>query len=90
MPAVRFVISGLVQGVGFRAAVSRCANSLGLVGYVRNNPDGTVTAVAEGPEEKLSLFELMVRNGCGSWARVEGVERSPADGAGSGQAFQIR
>jgi acylphosphatase len=90
MPAVKLVISGLVQGVGFRAAVSRCANSLGLSGYVRNNADGTVTAVAEGGEEKLSLFEVMVHNGCGSWARVERVERSPVDGAGTGPSFQIR
>ncbi|MDI6871283.1 MAG: acylphosphatase [Bacillota bacterium] len=90
MAAVKFVISGLVQGVGFRAAVSRCANSLGLSGYVRNNADGTVTAVAEGPEEKLTVFEMMVRNGCGSFARVDRVEKSPLEEASCGPAFQIR
>ncbi|MGE5552608.1 MAG: acylphosphatase [Betaproteobacteria bacterium] len=90
MPAVKLVVCGLVQGVGFRAAVSRCANSLGLGGYVHNNPDGTVTAVAQGPAEKLSLFEMMVRNGCGSLARVDEVQSFPVGEISPGSTFQIR
>ncbi len=90
MPTVKFLISGLVQGVGFRAAVSRCANSLGLSGYVRNNSDGSVTAVACGPEEKVAMFELMVRTGCGSLARVEQVEKTTLEEAPHGAVFQVR
>lgn len=90
MTTAKFVISGLVQGVGFRAAVSRCANSLGLGGYIRNNPDGSVTAVANGADERLNMFELMVRNGCGSLARVEHVDRFPQEEISTTGVFQVR
>jgi DNA ligase D-like protein (predicted 3'-phosphoesterase) len=47
--AVRAIVSGRVQGVGFRDATSRRAGALGLLGWVRNEPDGTVAVHAEGP-----------------------------------------
>lgn len=90
MATGKFVVSGLVQGVGFRVAVSRCANTLGLSGYIRNNPDGTVTAVADGSEEKLSLFELMLRDGCGSLARVDEVKKTLTDEALTDPSFRVR
>ena len=48
--------SGIVQGVGFRYTVSRCATPLGLTGWVRNMPDGRVELLAEGPREKVEDF----------------------------------
>ena len=45
---VRLVISGVVQGVFFRESTRRRAEALGLTGWVRNQPDGSVEAVAEG------------------------------------------
>jgi acylphosphatase len=50
-------VSGQVQGVGFRFAVQRRASSLDLAGWVRNEPDGAVAAVFEGPR---NLVESMV------------------------------
>lgn len=50
---LRAIFSGQVQGVGFRASVQNWAEGLGLTGWVRNNPDGTVEVEAEGEEEKL-------------------------------------
>lgn len=47
------VISGDVQGVGFRAFVRECAKQLGLTGWVKNREDASVEVVAEGPEGKL-------------------------------------
>lgn len=90
MRTERMDVFGLVQGVGFRAAVTRCANSLGLVGYVRNNADGSVTAVVSGPDEKVEMFELMVRNGCGSLARVDSVKTAPYDGELTTTGFRVR
>lgn len=90
MPASRLDVYGLVQGVGFRAAVSRCANSLGICGYVRNNPDGSVTVIAIGPEDRVSLFELMLRNGCGSLARVDRVVTAALAEAPALTGFSIR
>jgi len=50
---VRLVITGRVQGVYFRASTLRQATMLGLTGWVKNCPDGSVEAVAEGVKTKL-------------------------------------
>lgn len=47
------VFEGLVQGVFFRANTQRCAEGMGLTGWVRNLPDGRVEAVFEGEEAKV-------------------------------------
>jgi len=53
MFCIRFIASGRVQGVGFRDFVCRIGESLGLVGYAKNLPDGTVEIVAEGEGAKI-------------------------------------
>ncbi len=47
------IVKGLVQGVGYRFFVIRRAELLGLTGWVKNLPDGTVEVVAEGDRELL-------------------------------------
>lgn len=59
----RIVVSGRVQGVGFRWFVSRQAKSLGIAGWVRNNPDGTVELEAEGEVDALDKLEAALRQG---------------------------
>jgi len=49
----RFIASGRVQGVGFRDFVCRIGESLGLAGYAKNLPDGTVEILAEGEGAKI-------------------------------------
>jgi acylphosphatase len=49
-------VTGYVQGVGFRWSAAREARSLGLTGYVKNMPDGSVYIEAEGPVEQLNSF----------------------------------
>ncbi|RMH54040.1 MAG: acylphosphatase [Candidatus Hydrogenedentota bacterium] len=70
---VRFVVSGFVQGVGFRWFVREEAASRGLTGFVRNCPDGTVRGEAEGERALLEEFLESLRRGP-SAARVDGVE----------------
>ena len=53
---VHIVYSGAVQGVGFRFTAERIANSLGLTGWVRNSPHGTVEVVCEGEEGDIHMF----------------------------------
>ncbi len=72
---VRFLVSGMVQGVGFRWFVARHARSLGLRGYARNLPDGRVEVVVDGPEESLPELQRLLEAGP-AHAQVEGVERS--------------
>ena len=77
--ARRFLVSGRVQGVGFRYFALDAARREGLHGYVTNNDDGTVEAVAEGEMEAVERFERALRRGP-SRARVEHVtvdERQP-------------
>ncbi len=51
---VRLVVSGLVQGVGFRSFIQRTALDLGLSGWVRNREDGKVEAVLEGSADAIA------------------------------------
>lgn len=74
----RYVVSGRVQGVGFRYYVLREAQRLGLSGYVRNLRDGRVEVVAAGSEEKLGRLEALLWRGP-VMARVDMVEAEPAE-----------
>jgi acylphosphatase len=87
--STRFLVSGLVQGVGFRWFVARHARSLGLAGFARNLPDGRVEVVVSGPDEALPALEQLLRSGPAN-AQVERVERSmePAP-ARVGNSFDI-
>jgi acylphosphatase len=59
----RYLVSGLVQGVGFRWFVLRHAQLLHLQGYARNLPDGRVEVVADGTAEQLAELEARLRAG---------------------------
>ena len=72
--AFRYLIQGRVQGVGFRWFVMREAERLGLEGYVRNLPDGSVEVVARGDDGAMGQLERALRRGPSS-ARVEHVEK---------------
>jgi acylphosphatase len=63
MPAMHLVVSGRVQGVGFRWYVRVAGRRLGLAGWVRNREDGTVELAASGPQEKLDELKRQVRRG---------------------------
>jgi acylphosphatase len=66
------VVSGYVQGVGYRMYAYRRASALGLRGYVRNRHDGGVEVVAEGPRTELERLLGILRRGPAS-AEVTGV-----------------
>jgi acylphosphatase len=86
----RFLVSGMVQGVGFRWFVARHARSLGLGGYARNLPDGRVEVVVNGPDEALPTLEKLLLAGPAN-AQVDRVERSSEPEAGLvGKSFDIR
>src|ERR1043166_3322043 len=62
-PARRYLISGHVQGVGFRYFVERAANEIGVTGWARNLDDGRVEVHANGTQRKLDDFEARLRQG---------------------------
>jgi acylphosphatase len=65
-------ITGVVQGVGFRYFVRNRAKALGLDGYVRNLPDGSVEVVAEGERPAVAVLLEDLKTGP-RHARVERV-----------------
>lgn len=60
---MRVRVSGVVQGVFFRSATADTARSLGLAGWVRNLPDGSVEAVFEGPADSVERAVTWCRTG---------------------------
>lgn len=77
--AVHVVITGRVQGVGFRAFVEREAEALRLDGWVRNRRDGTVEAVFAGDESEIQHI-LMELNAGPPGAVVTDVRTGPYEG----------
>ncbi len=86
--ARRFVISGRVQGVGFRAFAQHAARALGLTGWAQNLENGDVEVHANGAPRHLDDFEARLRQGP-RWGEVRSVtvlEVEPSDTSG----FHIR
>jgi acylphosphatase len=73
--ARKYIVSGRVQGVGYRFFAERCANQLGVSGYVKNCRDGTVEVYAIGDEASLEELKGRLAEGPGG-ARVTGLVES--------------
>ncbi|MBI4484354.1 MAG: acylphosphatase [Acidobacteria bacterium] len=86
--ARRFLISGRVQGVGFRYFAYELGQRLGLVGFVRNLPDGRVEACAEGDLELLQQFHRELGRGP-RWATVADIRVEEVEASGKYHRFQI-
>lgn len=85
----RYLISGRVQGVGFRFFTQAAAAPEGLHGWVRNRPDGGVEIQAEGDVEALDRFERRIQHGPPG-ARVDRVEVTEEGATGQDTGFSIR
>lgn len=81
-------VKGLVQGVSFRFYTQRKAIALEVVGWVRNESNGDVTLVAEGPERKLQELLEFVQVGP-PYARVDGVDSRWSEPTGEFRRFVI-
>ncbi|MEB3266421.1 MAG: acylphosphatase [Cyanobacteriota bacterium] len=84
----QILVSGRVQGVGYRNACQRRATDLGLGGWVRNRSDGQVEVEAEGPPERLEELRLWCERGP-AMAGVRSVSVSPLPACGV-DWFEIR
>jgi len=86
--ALRFVVRGRVQGVGFRWFVEREAHVLGVSGWVRNNADGSVEVLAQGTRDQLLGLRSRLRQGPRA-ARVDDVEESEIGPVAGLTSFRI-
>jgi acylphosphatase len=85
---VHVLVSGKVQGVGFRDFVQQKAAALGLSGWVRNLADGRVEAVVEGPADRVEQLVQAMRKGPAR-ASVSGVESTPEKPTGEFNGFEV-
>ena len=79
MPSAHLLISGRVQGVGFRWFVRVVARQLELRGWVRNREDGAVEIAAAGPQEKLDELRKQVGRGPAAAEVSEVKDLEPAE-----------
>jgi acylphosphatase len=86
--ARRFIVSGRVQGVGFRYFAIRAARQAGVVGTVRNLPDGNVEAIAEGSPAAVAEFRGALETGP-SYAHVARVDEIETTPSGCYTAFEV-
>ena len=78
MAGARFHVSGVVQGVFFRASTQARARELGLTGWAKNLADGRVEVVAGGDAAAIDELERWLQRGPPG-ARVDAIEREPFD-----------
>jgi acylphosphatase len=88
MKRIHLVISGRVQGVGFRYHVRDKALALNLGGWVRNNDDGSVEIVAEGKEKDIEMFAAYCKKGP-ALARVIDIKIVLAKSTGEFNDFTV-
>lgn len=88
MIARRFLISGLVQGVGYRYFAVRAAQRHDIVGYVRNLPDGRVEVVAEGEAPALAAFKMELERGP-AYAHVKAIQETELAPTGRFVRFSV-
>ncbi len=80
--AVGMQVHGVVQGVGFRYHARREAERLGVSGWVRNDPDGTVVGHLEGPSSSVRALVAWCRGGP-EHAQVDRVDTREAEVSGA-------
>jgi len=89
MVRAHLLITGIVQGVGYRWSCRRAAQGIGVTGWVRNLPDGRVEAVAQGTREQVEQLIKWCYRGPEE-ARVSDIAVAYEDAAETFQDFGIR
>lgn len=89
MTRIHLLIAGRVQGVFFRNSTQTEAQRLGLVGWVRNLPDGRVEVTAEGEDDAIDKLIAWAHQGP-TFARVDEVEITRSEPTGEFASFEVR
>ena len=88
MRVSRLIVTGRVQGVGFRWSARRAAERIGVHGWVRNRPDGSVEVHAEGDDERVAAMVAWLAVGPdGAAVRAVDVAETEPEGL---ETFEIR
>ena len=84
----RYVVSGRVQGVGFRYRARYAASQLGLVGWVENEDDGTVTLEVQGDPDLFG--QLFDRIAAGGYIQITGIRSQDVEPDPWARGFSVR
>jgi len=85
----KYILTGRVQGVGFRWFTRHIADKYKIKGYVKNEYDGSVVVVSQGLMDNIESFETELSRGP-SYARVQNMSTEPPDNDDIYQRFEIR
>lgn len=85
---MRAIVSGRVQGVGFRATARGIARQIGVAGSAKNLPDGKVEIYAQGSKEQLDQFILVLKEEFGSCIRS--IEQEFYEAGSAKEGFSIK
>ena len=83
-----YLVSGRVQGVGFRWRARHAANLYGCTGWCRNESDGSVTMEIQGPEEAIDSVILAIEKG--RYIRIENMDSRRLDPVEDEYGFRVR
>ncbi|MDE3837884.1 acylphosphatase [Bacillus methanolicus] len=86
---LRIIVSGKVQGVGFRYFTQMKANTYGITGWVRNLSNGNVEIIAEGNKDDLVLFLKSIKEG-NPFSRVSHIETEETNEISGFTSFTIK
>jgi len=89
MKRYHLYIKGVVQGVGFRWYARRIGNLIGVFGWVKNLPDGSVEIIVEGEEKKLDQFIEELKNGY-LGGNIRKIEKFEEEYKGEFKNFEIK
>ena len=89
MKTVTMKVTGLVQGVGFRWTTQMIAQKLGITGTVKNNPDGSVSIVAQGEELPLEHFIKKIKASPSVAGHVDHVDLNTISNAEKFTRFSV-
>ena len=89
MKTVTMKVTGLVQGVGFRWTTQMIAQELGITGTVKNNPDGSVSIVAQGEELPLEHFSKKIKASPSVAGHVDHVDLNTISNAEKFTRFSV-
>ncbi|QGH34721.1 acylphosphatase [Gracilibacillus salitolerans] len=90
MRQVHVIVSGRVQGVGFRSFTQQIAIQNDIVGWVKNLDDGSVEIEAQGEDNKVDTFLMQVKKGPSFFAKVKNIEITEEDVKTAFQKFEIK
>lgn len=90
MKRIHMIVTGRVQGVGFRFSAQQKAQEYNVVGWVKNKSDGTVEIEAQGENDRVQSYSEAIKHGPSPYAKVSDVTIEELETTNELHTFEIR